>query len=102
VNELESEAARLAKSLDSHKAAAQEFEAAANKKAEDLSKELIDKVRNSLLAFTSISRHLQTSQVSQLKQRLQSYNDYDEIKRELEIMKVLILAISRQARADSI
>jgi homeobox protein cut-like len=102
VNELESEAARLAKSLDSHKAAAQEFEAAANRKAEDLSKELIDKVCDSPLAFTHISRRLQTSQVGQLKQRLQSYHDYDEIKRELEIMKVLNLAMSRQAYVDSI
>jgi homeobox protein cut-like len=30
----------------------------------------------------------QRSQVNSLKQRLQAYGDYDEIKRELEIMKV--------------
>lgn len=30
---------------------------------------------------------LQTSDVDQLKQKLRQYQDYDEIKRELEIMK---------------
>jgi hypothetical protein len=32
--------------------------------------------------------------VSHLKQKLQSYSDYDEIKRELDIMKVCLLALS--------
>jgi outer membrane murein-binding lipoprotein Lpp len=44
VSELESEATRLSRSLDARKAEAQEFEAAANRKTEELSKELITKV----------------------------------------------------------
>lgn len=31
---------------------------------------------------------IQVAEVDNLKQRLKQYNDYDEIKRELEIMKV--------------
>jgi homeobox protein cut-like len=72
VYELESEASRLSRGLDASKVAAQEFEIIATRRAEDLTKELNN----------------ERSQVSQLKQKLQSYSDYDEIKRELEIMKV--------------
>jgi homeobox protein cut-like len=37
--------------------------------------------------------------VSHLKQKLQSYSDYDEIKRELDIMKVGLLALSTAYRS---
>lgn len=40
--------------------------------------------------------HSQSGEIDQLRQKLKQYNDYDEIKRELEIMKVwnpLIISI---------
>ena len=34
----------------------------------------------------------QTSEIENLKQKIRNYGDYDEIKRELEIMKVYTLS----------
>ncbi|KAI0697242.1 CASP C terminal-domain-containing protein [Cytidiella melzeri] len=63
VSELESETDRLSNALKAQKAATTEAQAAAAKKVEE------------------------TSEVDQFRQKLKQYSDYDEIKRELEIMK---------------
>ena len=36
------------------------------------------------------SFHGQVEEIEQQKQKLKQYSDYDEIKRELEIMKVIV------------
>ncbi|THV02426.1 hypothetical protein K435DRAFT_792605 [Dendrothele bispora CBS 962.96] len=62
VNELESEVDRLSRTLEAQKAASVEIEGNSKKRA-------------------------QVAEVDQLKQRLKRLSDYDEIKRELDIMK---------------
>lgn len=42
----------------------------------------------------------QTGEVDQLKQKLKQYANYDEIKRELEIMKVSQIALFYLAQSD--
>ncbi|KAF5370573.1 hypothetical protein D9758_001927 [Tetrapyrgos nigripes] len=71
VAELESEVERLSRVLETQKAVSAEIESSLTKKSDDLTKELQVKV----------------AEVEQLKQRLKKMSDYDEIKRELEIMK---------------
>lgn len=58
--------------MDAQKAAAAANDSSASKKIEELSRDLQKKA----------------VEIEQLKQRLKKYADYDEIKRELEIMKV--------------
>lgn len=72
VAELETEAELLTNALDVQKATILQTEATARKKSEELSKDIQNK----------------TLEITQLKTRLKQYQDYDEIKRELEIMKV--------------
>ncbi|KAJ3550102.1 hypothetical protein NM688_g5108 [Phlebia brevispora] len=76
VAELESETDRLSAALDAQKKATTEAQAAAAKKAEETSRELQKK----------------DGEVSQLRQKIKQYGDYDEIKRELEIMKYVEFA----------
>ncbi|KIJ49673.1 hypothetical protein M422DRAFT_246745 [Sphaerobolus stellatus SS14] len=76
IAELESECARLSQGLESQKTAAREAEALARKKAEEASKELGS----------------QATEIESLKNKLRTYADYDEIKRELEIMKYVEFA----------
>lgn len=68
----EAELERLSRALETQKQAAADAELAGHKRAEELSKDVQSKAAD----------------IENLKQRLKQYGDYDEIKRELEIMKV--------------
>ncbi|KAI9060254.1 hypothetical protein FKP32DRAFT_1595655 [Trametes sanguinea] len=76
ISELESETDRLSQALEAQKRAAEEAQAATSKKMEELSKEVQKK----------------SAEVDQLRSKLKQYSDYDEIKRELEIMKYVEFA----------
>ncbi|GLB37586.1 putative CASP C terminal [Lyophyllum shimeji] len=76
VSELEGGSERMTRALEAQKALTSEIEAAAAKKTDELSKEIQKKV----------------AEVDQLKQKMKQYSDYDEIKRELEIMKYVEFA----------
>ncbi|GAW04260.1 golgi membrane protein [Lentinula edodes] len=76
VTNLEAETERISRTLDTHKAVTAEMETSLRKKIEEISKDLQRKV----------------AEVNQLKQRLKQYSDYDEIKRELDIMKFVEFA----------
>ncbi|KAH8119090.1 CASP C terminal-domain-containing protein [Phellopilus nigrolimitatus] len=71
ISELTSESEHLSRVLDAQKAASAETEDVLRKKIDEKAKEL----------------SLRDSEVSGLRQRLSKYADYDEIKRELDIMK---------------
>ncbi|KAF5393386.1 hypothetical protein D9757_000739 [Collybiopsis confluens] len=71
VSSLEAETERMSRALEAQKAATVEIELSLRKKNDDITKDLQRKV----------------IEIDPLKQRLKQYNDYDEIKRELEIMK---------------
>jgi predicted RNase H-like nuclease (RuvC/YqgF family) len=74
ITELEAETERLSRSLEAQKALTTEVEQNGLKKAEQINHELQKRV----------------AEVEHLKQRLERFSDYDEIKRELDIMKVRI------------
>ncbi|KAJ4476999.1 CASP C terminal-domain-containing protein [Lentinula edodes] len=76
VANLEAETERISRTLDTHKAVTAEMETSLRKKIEEISKDLQRRV----------------AEVNQLKQRLKQYSDYDEIKRELDIMKFVEFA----------
>jgi len=76
VTELESETDRLSKALEAQKLSTAEAQAAAAKKVEEVARELQKK----------------SNEADQLRQKLKQYDDYDEIKRELEIMKYVEFA----------
>ncbi|KAI9511170.1 CASP C terminal-domain-containing protein [Russula earlei] len=76
VTSLESEVDRLSRSLSAQRVVASEVETRARKAAEEHAREASNKAR----------------EIEQLKQSLKSYADYDEIKRELEIMKYVEFA----------
>ncbi|WVR00235.1 hypothetical protein IAU59_007377 [Kwoniella sp. CBS 9459] len=71
IAELEAEASRLLRALDQIKEGKAESERVAKKQAEDAAKELAS----------------QSAEIQSLKAKVKQYSDYDEIKRELEIMK---------------
>ncbi|KZT72124.1 hypothetical protein DAEQUDRAFT_723291 [Daedalea quercina L-15889] len=71
VAELESETDQLSRALDAQKLATADANTAAAKKAEETARELQRK----------------SAEIDQLRTKIKQYNDYDEIKRELEIMK---------------
>ncbi|KAF8160792.1 CASP C terminal-domain-containing protein [Crassisporium funariophilum] len=71
ISELEGEMDSLSQSLESQKVRTAEIEAVGHRKAEELAKELQKK----------------SSETDQLRMKLKRLADYDEIKRELEIMK---------------
>ncbi|KAF5322540.1 hypothetical protein D9619_001570 [Psilocybe cf. subviscida] len=71
VANLEDETETLSRSLEAQKLKVSEIEADGRKRVDELAKELAKK----------------TSEVEQLRQKLRGLDDYDEIKRELEIMK---------------
>lgn len=72
ISDLEAEASRLLRALDQSKDAMAESERQAKRRADESAKE------------TSGLK----SEVDSLKNRVKQYADYDEVKRELEIMKV--------------
>ncbi|KXN91033.1 Protein CASP [Leucoagaricus sp. SymC.cos] len=76
VSELETEMERLSRALEQQRSVSTETETATSKKVEEFSRELRKKA----------------SEIDQLKQKLKQYHDYDEIKRELEIMKYVEFA----------
>ncbi|KAF8518766.1 CASP C terminal-domain-containing protein [Gautieria morchelliformis] len=76
ISELESECARLSRSFETQKAAAHEAELTTKRKSDEATKELSSR----------------TTEIDNLKQKLRNYSDYDEIKRELEIMKYVEFA----------
>ncbi|KAJ6587105.1 CASP C terminal-domain-containing protein, partial [Mycena vulgaris] len=76
VADLEVESERLSRALESQKQAASDAELTGHKKAEELSRDIQKKA----------------AEIDQLKHRLKQYGDYDEIKRELEIMKYVEFA----------
>lgn len=71
ISELEAETERLSRSHEAQKKISSDAQEASIKKILDIAKELQKKV----------------AEIEQLKQRLKQFGDYDEIKRELEIMK---------------
>ncbi len=91
ISELEAQAARLMRALESEKTARSDAERTMQRKAEEASKELATQVRHGSI---SIMRSLaepcpvQSTELEHLKSRMKQYSDYDELKRELEIMKV--------------
>ncbi|KAI9456520.1 CASP C terminal-domain-containing protein [Lactarius psammicola] len=76
VASLETEVDRLSQSLDSQKAVTATVESSARKVTEEHAREAL----------------IATREIEQLKQSLRGYADYDEIKRELEIMKYVEFA----------
>ncbi|KAJ7446265.1 CASP C terminal-domain-containing protein [Mycena galericulata] len=76
VADLEVESERLSRVLEAQKQAASDAELASHKKEEEFFRDVQTK----------------TAEIDQLKQRLKQYGDYDEIKRELEIMKYVEFA----------
>ncbi|RDB24925.1 Protein CASP [Hypsizygus marmoreus] len=76
VVELEGESERMSRVLEAQRQLTAETETAAVKKFDEVSKEIQKK----------------GAEVEQLKQRLKQYSNYDEIKRELEIMKFVEFA----------
>lgn len=88
--DLEGETEQLSLALESQKLEISGIELAASKKTEEISRETRKKVQWFHFSCPDCHTHLlQASEVDQLKQRLKRYDDYDEIKRELEIMKVI-------------
>ncbi|KAG6920313.1 hypothetical protein DXG01_005082 [Tephrocybe rancida] len=73
---LEGESEHMSRALEAQKALTSQAEAAAAKKTDELTKEIQKKV----------------GEVDQFKQKLKQYANYDEIKRELEIMKFVEFA----------
>ncbi|KIY49113.1 hypothetical protein FISHEDRAFT_65554 [Fistulina hepatica ATCC 64428] len=76
IADLESETERLSKALNSQKQVVADMERAAAKANDDSARELQRKI----------------DEINQLKYRLRQYADYDEIKRELEIIKYVEFA----------
>ena len=72
IADLQTEATRLIRSLDSQKDATDQQAKAAAKRVDELTKEV----------------EVKTKEIEMYKARLKQFADYDEIKRELEIMKV--------------
>jgi len=93
VAELEAESARLLHNLETQKQATSAAEHAISKKVEEFAKDLAAKVGHLYEIFVMFNLLLmnigsQRSEVAALRNKVQQYGDYDEIKRELEIMKV--------------
>ncbi|KAK0212836.1 CASP C terminal-domain-containing protein [Desarmillaria ectypa] len=76
VTEYEAELERTSQTLELQKAATSELEAHIKKTSDDFAKEMQKKA----------------SEIDTLRNRLKQYNDYDEIKRELDIMKYVEFA----------
>ncbi|KAJ7772547.1 CASP C terminal-domain-containing protein [Mycena maculata] len=76
VADLEVESERMSRVLEAQKQAASDAELTGHKKADEFSRDIQKKA----------------AEIDQLKQRLKQYGDYDEIKRELEIMKYVEFA----------
>lgn len=87
ISELEAEASRLLRALDSSKEAKAEVGRTERRKADEAAKELASQVRGFPFGATRLMA-TQVGEIESLKVKVKQYSDYDEIKRELEIMKV--------------
>lgn len=74
ISDLQSEAERLLRSLDLQKIEAERQKDLANKREQELSK----------------NSETSKAELESLREKVRQYSDYDEVKRELEIMKVRI------------
>lgn len=89
IADLESEAESLSRSVEAHKLNASEIDLAGQKKIEDLSREVQKKVTQvPFFRFEYLFISFQSTEADQLRTKLKQLGDYDEIKRELAIMKV--------------
>ena len=88
IAELEAECEGLSQSLEAQKVRTTEMEGAGVKRAKELTKEVQKKVKFITCPVELKFHFLQSSEVDQLRFKLKQLDDYDEIKRELEIMKV--------------
>jgi homeobox protein cut-like len=73
ISDLEAEASRLLRALDQVKETKAESERAQQKKIDEMSRDVSTR----------------SAEVDNLRAKVKQYSDYDELKRELEIMKVL-------------
>jgi homeobox protein cut-like len=90
ISELEAESSRLLRVIDVQKEAATSAEQSARRRLDEAIKDLASRV-GSLIAENNLNLiviFLQNSELETFKNKLRQYQDYDEIKRELEIMKV--------------
>lgn len=87
ITELEQEMESLSRSLENQKTLTAEGIIVGQQKVDELLRELQKKVR-SLPRYTSSIHPNQIIEIDQLRAKLKRLDDYDEIKRELEIMKV--------------
>lgn len=88
ISELEAETERLSRSHEAQKKVSSDAQEASIRKISDTAKELQKKVRWFVQHIEYWFIFFQVAEIEQLKQRLKQFGDYDEIKRELEIMKV--------------
>lgn len=77
ISDLQSEASRLIRSLDAQTESGERERREGSKKIEELVRE----------------KEARVKEVEGLKERMRQYADYDEVKRELEIMKVRFLVL---------
>lgn len=77
ISDLQSEAERLLRSLDMQKEDAERQQSEAQKREQDLNK----------------STEASKIELDHLREKVKQYSDYDEVKRELEIMKVRKLLV---------
>src|ERR1700753_1880182 len=86
INELREEGDRATRALEAQKESFARKELTTTKHAEELAKEVQIKVN--FERHDSVSHiTIQALELDELKERLKQYYDYDDIKRELEIMK---------------
>ncbi|KIO32240.1 hypothetical protein M407DRAFT_18809 [Tulasnella calospora MUT 4182] len=85
ISELERESAQLLQTLEAQKTTTAEIEATAQKRVDEAAKELAQKA----------------SEIESFRQKVKQYSDYDEIKRELEIMKFVEFAGVDDAEDES-
>lgn len=83
ISDLQTEASRLIRSLDEQKDLAEKERKEVGRKVDELTKEKTAKAK----------------EVEELKERVKQFADYDEVKRELEIMKVSLSLGVRGSRS---
>ncbi len=92
INELTSESERLSHVLDTQKLASSASEEKLQKKLDECQRDITVKVcfRFPRIRHPVVTTYLyaKTSEIDNLRHKLKQLADYDEIKRELEIMKV--------------
>lgn len=85
ISDLQSEAERLLRSLDLQKEEAERQKDQAAKREQDLSK----------------SSEAAKAELDTLREKVKQYSDYDEVKRELEIMKVCACDVASMALPEA-